>query len=208
MSDGRVQTTSPDVESSDGVRVLRALQRRRSVPLVRDDVPPRHLIEQMIQAAGWAPNHYHTEPWRFVVLAGSAREELGDIMARSLAARLENAESVEARAAIERERRKPLRAPVIIAVAVAPPTLAKAEGIEEIAAVAAGVQNMLLAAEALGLGAMWRTGRPAYDPEVKRFLGLSPDAHLLAFVYAGYPDMPDSPRPERDSSHHTRWMGW
>jgi nitroreductase len=80
--------------------------------------------------------------------------------------------------------------------------------IEEIAAVAAGVENMLLAAHALGLGAMWRAGAPARDPLVKRFLGLSERGHLLAFVYLGYPDAPDVPERERTAERHTRWLGW
>ena len=76
------------------------------------------------------------------------------------------------------------------------------------AAVAAAVQNMLLAAEALGLGAMWRTGNPAYDPDVKRFLGLPEGAHLLSFVYLGYPDLENLPERERDTNGLVTWLGW
>jgi nitroreductase len=64
--------------------VIEALQLRRSVPRVHSDRPPRELVERVIAAAGWAPNHYHTEPWRFIVLAGKAREELGEVMASVL----------------------------------------------------------------------------------------------------------------------------
>jgi nitroreductase len=171
--------------------------------------PPREQIEQIIRAAGWAPNHYRTQPWRFVVVSGAARERLGDVMARSLARRLGDAESDEARQLIERERRKPLRAPVLIAVAAVPSDTPKAIEIEEIAATAAAVQNMLLAAQALGLGAMWRTGEPAYDPAVKQFLGLPEHAHILSFVYVGYPDMPPLPERERgDALAHATWLGW
>jgi len=46
--------------------------------------------------------------------------------------------------------------------------------IEDIEAASAAVQNMLLAAEELGLGTVWRTGDTAYDPQVKRWLGLTP----------------------------------
>ena len=73
-------------------------------------------------------------------------------MAEEFRRRLDNPDADECRELIERERRKPLRAPVIIAVAAVPSDSPKAVEIEEIAAVAAAVQNVLVAAEALGLG--------------------------------------------------------
>lgn len=193
--------------------VLAALRARRSMARVTSARPPRAVVQQILEAAAWAPNHRKTEPWRFTVMVGPAREELGAVMAASLQARLDategdqpGAESVTA--LLDRERSKPLRAPVVIAVAAVPSDRPKVVEIEEVAAVAAAVQNMLLAAEALGLGAMWRTGQPAYDPSVKRFLGLPNHAYLLAFVYLGYPDLPDSRAYARDASQYTTWLGW
>lgn len=196
------------IDERNGELVLRALRERRSIGRVAPTPVPRHVIEQVIAAAGWAPNHHRTNPWRFVVIAGAAREELGKVMAASLRARLDGSDEENYQDRLERERRKPLRAPAIIAVAAAPPESPKAIEIEEIAAVAAGVENMLLAAEALGLGAVWRTGKPAYDPAVKRFLGLPEAGHLLAFVYLGYPDMPDLPERARETAPYTTWLGW
>jgi nitroreductase len=46
----------------------------------------------------------------------------------------------------------------------------------------------LLAAQAEGLGAKWRTGEWARDPKVKEFLGFSPDQHVVGFVYLGFPE--------------------
>lgn len=186
--------------------LLELLRSRRSIPRVKPDEPPRELIEQVIEAAGWAPNHYKTEPWRFVVLTGNVRHELGDVMAGVLRRRLPSPDSLEAQPMIDKERAKPLRAPVVIVVAVEPSDLPKAVEIEEIEAGAAGVENMLLAAHALGLGTMWRTGDAAYDPEVKRFLGFGPNAHIISFLYLGYPDVPALPPRERDLRPVTRWM--
>jgi len=53
--------------------------------------------------------------------------------------------------------------------------------IENICAAAAACQNILLAAHVLGLGARWRTGDAARDPQIKKFLGFSEDQHLIAF---------------------------
>ncbi len=192
---------------ADGT-VLQTLRARRSVARVTPERPPRSAIECVIEAAGWAPNHHRSEPWRFFVLAGRARDELGDVLASSAAGRLTASDGPEATALIERARRKPQRAPVIIVVAAVPSLDVRVHEIEEVAATAAAVQNMLLAAHSLGLGAMWRTGQPAYDPAVKRFLGLPEGAHILAFVYVGYPDMPPSSERERHALHRATWLGW
>jgi len=196
------------VATETGEVLLQVLRSRRSMARVKPDRPPRALVEKVIQAAVWAPNHYRTEPWRFIVLTGKARQELGDIIANALRAHLADVDSPESRARIDKERNKPLRAPVVIAVAVMPSDNPRAIEIEDIAATAAGVENMLLAAEALGLGAMWRTGNPAYDPTVKRFLGLPESAHLLSFVYLGYPDLLELPERHREARQYTTWRGW
>jgi nitroreductase len=61
------------------------------------------------------------------------------------------------------------------------------------------VQNLLLAATALGIGSMWRTGEPCYDPMVRSALALSETALILAFVYLGTAsdDSLTQPRPAR-----------
>ena len=195
-----------------GLAVLEAIRTRRSMGKVRSDRPPRAAIEAIIDAATWAPNHRLTEPWRFVVLAGDARRALGAVIAEAQATRqgatADPVAADEVRAAATKAAAKPLRAPVVIAVAVEPKAGPKIVEIEEIAAGAAAVQNMLLAAHALGLAAIWRTGAPSYDPAVKAFLGLGPSAHLLGFVYVGYPDGVPPERTRTPAPHLTRWLGW
>jgi nitroreductase len=196
-----------------GHEVLRALELRRSMARVKPERPPKDLVEQIIAAAAWAPNHFKTEPWRFSVVSGDARAALGAVMEESLRfdrARhtTDKADPIETEAALQKERNKPLRAPVVIAVAAVPSKEPKVVVEEELAAVAAGVQNMLLAAEAVGLGAMWRTGKPAYDPRVKEFLGLPEHAHIVAFIYLGYPDLPPLRARSRGAAQHVQWLGW
>jgi nitroreductase len=176
---------------------------RHSVAKVKPDPIPRELIEKLLRAAVQAPNHYRVRPWRFVVMTGKSREALGEVMAQSL--KKHNPDLPDS--GLDIERAKPLRAPVLIAVAVDKPSEAKVLEIENICAVAAAVENLLLAAHAEGLGAMWRTGPAARDPEVKKFLGLEPDQQLLAFVYIGYPDLV-LPVVERLSfEDRTIWLG-
>lgn len=184
------------------METLEAIFTRHSVAKVKPEPLPRELIERLLQAAVQAPNHYRVRPWRFVVLTGSSRLALGEAMAQSL--RESNPDLPEK--AMDIEGAKPLRAPVLIAVGVDTPADPRVLEIENICAVAAAVENLLLAAHAEGLGAMWRTGPAAHDPEVKRFLGLAANMELLGFVYVGYPD---ASVPQWNAPHsRTGRPGW
>src|SRR5262245_59578717 len=152
------------------MELFEAIHTRQSVSKVRPDPVPRELIEKLLSAAAQAPNHHKVRPWRFIVLTGAARERLGEAMGTSLLRRNPNAVPE----AVAAERAKPLRAPVLIAVGVDKATQPKVVEIENVSAASAAAQNMLLAAHALGLGAMWRTGDAAFDPGVKAALGLAP----------------------------------
>lgn len=208
LKEGVSAVTQDAGTASSGNAILEALEARHSMPRMQEVLPPRELVARVLQAAAWAPNHHRTEPWRFFVLAGRAREELGQVFAQSLRSRMQDPEATESQAALAKERQKPLRAPVVVVVATVPSTNPKAEEIEDIAATAAAVQNVLLAAESVGLGAMWRTGAPAGDPAVKHHLGLPDAATIVAFVYLGYPDVPVLRQKQRRVDQYTAWLGW
>ncbi len=133
---------------------------------------------------------------------GAARERLGQVMADSQRQKQPNLPAE----AYQKTRGLPLRAPTIIAVGVDKPADPQVIEIENIAAVAAACQNILLAAHAEGLGAIWRTGEWARDPQVKHFLGFAPDQHLIGFLYIGYLESQSQP-PQRPSyEDRTVWM--
>lgn len=182
--------------------VFEAIHNRRSHKKVKPDAVPRELIEKMLDAAAQAPNHYKVRPWRFVVMTGDARHRLGHAMSESLRER----HPEYPQEAFDKAHATPLQAPVVIAVGVDKPTESKVLEIENISAVAAATQNLLLAAHALGLGAKWRTGEWARDAKVKQFLGFQPDQHIVGFVYLGFPEvMGDYPaRPSFED--RTVWM--
>ncbi|MEJ5226260.1 MAG: nitroreductase family protein, partial [Anaerolineales bacterium] len=66
--------------------------------------------------------------------------------------------------------------------------------------------NILLAAHALGLGAIWRTGDTARDPLIKQFLGFAPDQHLIGFLYIGVPEAAPEPKQRPGFEDRTVWM--
>lgn len=190
------------------MQVFDLIKRRRSIGKMTDARPTREQIEQLLEAATHAPNHHNVQPWKFIVLAGNAREKLGNVMAMSLADRLEETTSEKAQAILNKERNKPLRSPVVIVVVAEPIKQPKVMEIENIAATAAAVQNMLLTAEEMGLACMWRTGDAAYDPKVKRWLGLEPGEHIVAFLYVGYAAIPRLERIPIAFKEKTTWSGW
>jgi len=185
--------------------VLDAIHSRRSVSRVRPDPLPRELVEELLGAAVRAPNHHLTGPWRFVVLAGPARREVGEAHLRAvLRERPDLPEQGH-----EKEAGRLERAPVVVACCVVgadDPVQAR----EDRDAVAAAVQNLLLAAHARGIGAMWRTGAMADEPEVREALGLGPGDAVVAFAYLGLPLEPPAERPrDRDEIDRVAvWRGW
>jgi nitroreductase len=182
--------------------VFEAIHGRRSEGKVKPDPLPRASIEKLLDAAVQAPNHYKVRPWRFVVLTGEGRNKLGDVMAASQQERHpEFTQDV-----FDKTRALPLRAPVIIAVGVDKPSEAKVLEIENVCAAAAAVENLLLAAHALGLGAKWRTAEWARDAMVKKFLGFESDQHIIGFVYLGYPEFVAQPAPRQSFEDRTVWM--
>ena len=188
--------------------VIETIKRRRSIGKMTEQRPTHEQIEQILEAATHAPNHHLVQPWKFFVLAGTARNELGTLLAKSLATQMQETTSQKAEAVLNNERKKLLRAPVVIVVAAEYPQQPKVVEIENVAATAAAVENMLLAAEELGLACMWRTGDAAYDPKVKQWLGLSEKDHIIAFVYVGYAAITPPERHPLPVEAKTTWLGW
>jgi nitroreductase len=182
--------------------VFDAIHNRHSIKKVKPDAVPREVIEKLLDAAVQAPNHYKVRPWRFVVLTGEARHRLGDAMSASLRER----HPEFPQEAFEKAHETPLQAPVVIAVGVDKPAEPKVLELENYAAVAAAMQNLLLAAHALGLGAKWKTGEWARDPKIKEFLGFQPDQHIVGFVYVGYPEFQEEYPPRPSFQDRTVWM--
>jgi nitroreductase len=186
--------------------VLGAIVHRSAPVAFRPDRPPRELVERLLDAAATAPNHHLNQPWRFVVLTGAELERYADLQVEQHRRRLIKPDASEADLAAT--RRKALRAPVLVVVACVRTDHPKAMEIEDVEAAASAATALLLAAPDLGLGALWRTGKPAYDPEVKALLGLRPDDHIVGLLYLGYPQGTRALSPREPAHTKTTWLGW
>jgi nitroreductase len=160
---------------------IEALNTRTTAKTYGENAPSKEELAIVLQAAVRAPDHGRLRPWRFMIIEGDQRRKFGDMLADSALRRIPGLSAGD----LQRERDKAMRAPLIIVVAcrIVPGT--KIPVIEQILAAGSAAQNMLLALHAQGFAAAWKTGEAAYDPAVKRALGLAADDHLVGFVYTG-----------------------
>lgn len=186
--------------------ITEVIRGRRSLGRVKDTPVEREKIETMLESAVWAPNHHRTEPWKFFVLSGEGRKPLSRVLREVARGRVDDPESAEGKKRIEKISKKPFAAPTVIVVALSPSDNPKAIYIEDVCAVAAATQNMLLTAHSLGLGAIWRSG-PIYNtPQVKEHFGLLEDEEILGLVFVGEPDMTKNNVKRIPFDEKTSWI--
>ncbi|MCF6357793.1 MAG: nitroreductase, partial [Draconibacterium sp.] len=168
----------------------------------RRATPPRFLakkeiskdtIQQLLDNANWAPNHKSTEPWRFKVYTGDAKNKLADEIYSLLIKKKKAGEQINLSKA-DKFKAGIERVPVAIAIILERDIAERVSEWEEIAAVSMAVQNMWLTATAINLGAFWAT--PQFLPFLNEILELKPRQKSLGFLYIGEIAM-DYPSPGR-----------
>ncbi|HTB42271.1 MAG TPA: nitroreductase [Acetobacteraceae bacterium] len=160
---------------------MELLLSRESALKLESPGPDQATLDAIFQSAVRAPDHGRLRPWRFVVIQEDKRAAFGDVMADCMQRNVPNATPEM----LQRERDKAMRAPIIVVAAAHVQKGHKIADVEQLAAAVAATQNIMLAANAQGYGAMWKTGAPAYDATVKRALGLEPDDDIVGFIYLG-----------------------
>lgn len=175
---------------------LAALDRRRSVPAkqLAEPGPDRATLLRLLASAVRVPDHGKRTPWRFLSIAGDTRHALGERLAARGLARDPEAGA----AAVEKDRLRFAHAPLVVAVIARLGPDEKIPETERLLSAGCVCFALLQAAQALGFGAQWLTGWPAYDPEVKQWLGLAPDEHIAGFIHIGTArlDAPERERPD------------
>lgn len=168
------------------------IRKRRAVfPAQYNDKPvSREEIEAVLEAANWAPTHKKTEPWRFKVVTGPAKQRLGEFMARTY----QDNEVKPKQMKIKKYKENPLKAAVIILICMQRDPLKRVPEWEEIAATAMAVQNMWLGCTALGIGSYWSS--PSLIDKMNNFIDLNEGERCLGLFYMGNydPPIPDGER--------------
>jgi nitroreductase len=156
--------------------------------------PDAATLERMLRAAVRVPDHGKRTPWRFLRIAGDARQALGE----SLAARALERDPAAGAAMIDKDRQRFAHAPLVIAVIARLGPDEKIPESERFSSASCVCFALLQAAQACGFGAQWLTGWPAYDETILRLLGLGPDERIAGFIHIGTPKMevPERERPD------------
>lgn len=170
------------------------LDRRSTASLVAPG-PDATEVDLLLQAATTAPDHGRLRPWRFVVIDGDARERFADALEDGGLAL--DPELTDGRR--EKLRSKAFVAPTLIAV-IAAPRPAKVERWEQVASAACTGFGLVLAAHAMGFGAMWKSVPFRTGPLLAELFDMEPDDELLGWVLIGTPVDPGATvgRPEAD----------
>jgi len=161
------------------MELYEAIHGRRDIEAFGEACPPRQTVEPLIEAATWAPNHHHTEPWRFHVLAGAGREEMAEAVGAWLVE--QGAGEGPPRSA----RSKLMRSPVVIAVVQHGSPDDPERDREDYAACYCAIQNLLLAAHAEGLVAHLSTGALTTYEGARAFLEVGAADRIVAYINLG-----------------------
>ena len=194
-----------------------AIKKRRSVRKYLARPVPQEAIEEVLVAAGWAPSAHNTQPWRFIILADrSVKRELAEAMAESWAADIAkdglNIDPEKIKFRVERFA----TAPVLILACLTIDGMdnfpdekrQKCERDLAMQSLAAALENMLLAAHSLGLGACWFCA-PAFCKEtVREALEIPVEVEPQALIALGFPaEEPPAPpkKPLGDYCFRNTW---
>jgi nitroreductase len=160
--------------------VFKAIKGRRSVRAFTDEPVSEEEIMKIIDAARWAPSAGNIQPWEFVVV-------------RDTKLKRELVEAASDQTFIE-------EAPVVLVVCANPTRSSRRYGSRGISLyclqdTAAAIQNINLAAYALGLATCW-VGT-FQEEKTRRVLNLPDDLRPVAIIPVGHPAEKPAPTPRR-----------
>jgi coenzyme F420-0:L-glutamate ligase/coenzyme F420-1:gamma-L-glutamate ligase len=178
--------------------LLETIRSRRSIRRYEKSRVPREVLDELLEAARWAPSAHNRQPWRFAVIEEEkTRHALATAMGEKLRADLERdgapGDVIEAEVSYSFARITSAPALIVVSLTMRDmdrypdPGRSRAEWVMAVQSTALAVQNLLLAAHSGGLGACWMCA-PLFVPEtVREVLMLEPDWEPQALVTLGYP---------------------
>lgn len=157
---------------------LEAIAARRSIRSFKPDPVSEEALRKIVDAGRLAPTANNVQPWEFVIITDAERR-------RQIAELTENGKFIS-------------KTPVCIAVLSQPIKYYIEDG-------CAAIENMLIAAVALGLGTCWVAGdKKTYAAELASLCGAPPDLKLVAMIALGHPRGNPSP-PKRSLDEVLHW---
>jgi len=184
--------------------LVELLCQRVSSPRLVEPAPNAQELEKVFKSALRAPDHMMLRPWRYLVIAGEARDKLGQLFLKASQSLAEATGEELNEFKIEKLQAMPLRAPMIVVAIASVTEHSKVPNEEQILSCGVGVGYMLVTLQALGYGGIWRTGDIALNKEVCQGLGLKQNESIVGFLYLGTPAGELKSVPELDVDDYVK----
>lgn len=164
---------------------------------------PDEQVQALLELADWAPTHGFTEPWRFVVFANPSDfcHQHAELYKQSVTA--DNFDN----GTYNKLYTQGDKASHVIVATMKRGSLPKIPAIEEIEAVACAVQNILLGATAMDIASFWSTGGMIMKQQMKDFLNLNEEDHIIGVLYLGYADAQPNGNRTMPLAEKIKWIG-
>ncbi|HEY0250707.1 MAG TPA: nitroreductase [Kofleriaceae bacterium] len=175
------------------------LTQRRSAGTLVAPGPSREQLDHILGAAGAVPDHGNLRPYRFAVIEGDGRAAFGQALADTAAERRPDMPVAK----LEGTKAKAFRSPTIIAV-IASPKPGKIETWEQVVTASCAGYALVLAAYALGVGAVWKSVPFTKGKALAQLFGMNDQEEMLGWIHLGTAEQEEaSPRAPLDVSSVT-----
>lgn len=175
-------TTVPDGSAREPL--IEGLSAPRAEP-ARDGSPPdERALNMILGTATTVPDHGGLQPWRFAVVTGAGRDRLGDALVAGLH-QLRGDDLPDA--VVAKMRGKAFAAPCSVALIASPDPSSNVPVWEQVASASCTGYAVVLAAVALGYGAVWKSAAVLDTDPVRALFGLTEHEQLLGWVNIGTP---------------------
>lgn len=184
-----------------------AVKKRRAVRAYKTDPVSRDDILKILEAAHSAPSGRNLMSWDFVVVSGEKKARLGESWARISEKYTAGWDDQEAARKFAAYAATFWGAPVVIVVLAATDPIPGVNKMH-LETGCAAMENIMLAATALGLGTCWMTGPLQDEGFLRSELEIPDDKQIVALTPLGHPlAWPDPPVfPESDFTRKIRWV--
>ena len=191
------------------MNTLETIKTRRSIRKFKDTPLPEEVLNTILEAGTLAPSGKNRQPWKFILVREDKRREMVNIMRQGISKMKKMGEDV---GSSERSADIMEEAPLTLFVfnpygqhPWLPRTVKQGfENLVDIQSAGAAIQNMLLAAQEMGIGSLWICNVFYAYEELCRWLG--EESEMVAAISLGYPDETPHARPRKTVEEVTRHL--
>jgi len=191
------------------MNTIEAITARRSIRRFKETPLPEEAVQTIIKAASLAPSGKNRQPWKFIVVQGEKCADMVRLMREGIDRNKAKGDQV---GSAEWTTMSMEHAPVTIFIynpSGLRPWLAHSidqnfQELVDVQSIGAAIQNMLLAAEDLGIGSLWICDVFSAYEELSNWLGET--GELIAAVSFGYADESPAARPRKPLDEVVRWL--